>query len=153
MFASGRQAHSTVGGNRMLRLEEIVSAAIQTGLDQDGAADTMAVRWIGGKVVGHTRPLWPDQISFAHTVRQGRANSALIALSIFPSQRVPAPLRAESGCCGQQHRAKSSVPVGLRRTGTRFPIRELDRITSAGIGFIRGRSGCNGIATTRTADD
>jgi hypothetical protein len=38
-------------------LEEITSAAIQTGLDPDGAADVRAVRWIGDNAVAVT---WVD---------------------------------------------------------------------------------------------
>jgi len=35
----------------MLRLDEIASAAILTGLDPDGAADVIAVRWIDSRAV------------------------------------------------------------------------------------------------------
>ena len=35
----------------MLRLEEIASETILTGLDPDGGADLRVVRWIGGKAV------------------------------------------------------------------------------------------------------
>ena len=51
-----------------MRLNEIASAAILTGVDPDGAADVIAVRWMDSRVVAVAGAIRPDQVQFTEAL-------------------------------------------------------------------------------------